>query len=230
MSDAAPETQALPTVGEGRAAYNPLHALRSVALSLFVNGVCPYLLYRYLQPHYPTGSVTPLVYASIFPLAGLALGLIRTRSIDFIAVIALFEISYNIVTALAASNVHWALILRASEGFLVASFFLVFTAMGHPPIFYIARQFYAGGNAARRQGFTSANAADKGRTFTLASLAWVAGILFQTSLNLTLAMTVTPANYLLLAQVVSITVNVLMVVWTIRFTTRRLTRYAPAAR
>ena len=223
-----PQTHERPTVGEAGAPFNPLHAVRSVGQSLFVNGVCPYLLYRVLQPHYPDGSVMPLVYASIFPLVGLALGLIRTRMVDFIAVLALFEISYNVVTALLASNVHWAVILRSSEGFIVSAAFLIFTVIGHPPIRYIARQFAAGNDPVRRKEFAYADAADKGRTFYLASMAWVASILFQTSLNLTLAMTVSPANYLLSAQFVNITINVIMVVWTIRFTSRRLERYRPA--
>ena len=228
MTDAAPETPELPTVGEAGAVFNPLHALRSIGLSIFINGVCPYILYRVLAPHYRPGSVIPLVYASIFPLLGLVLGHIRTRMIDFIAVIALFEISYNIATALAASNVHWAIVLRSMEGYVVATIFLALTLIGHPPIFYIARQFVGAGNPAIREGFIAANVADKGRTFRIASLVWVVGILLQTSLNLTLALTVTPANYLLIAQFLNTGVNVVLVAWTIRFTTKRLERYRPA--
>jgi hypothetical protein len=219
----------LPTVGEAGARFNPLHAARSVGQSLLVNGVCPYFLYRMLQPHYPDGSVMPLVYASIFPLVGLVFGLLRTRIVDFIAVLALFEISYNVVTGLLSSNVHWAVILRSSEGFIVSATFLVFTLIGHPPIRYIARQFAAGTDPMRLKEFAYADAADKGRTFLLASMVWVVAILFQTSLNLTLALTVTPANYLLSAQFVNIAINVTMVVWTIRFTSRRLERYRAAA-
>jgi hypothetical protein len=223
MTDTTPHV--LPTVGEAGAAFNPLHAVRSIGASLFINGVCPYLLYRVLQPHYPAGSVVPLVYASIFPLSGLVLGHIRTRTLDFIAVFALFEISWNVATALAAANVHWAMILRSSEGFAVATAFLVFTLSGFPPIFYIARQFAAGSDPARRKVFAAVDAADKGRTFFLASMVWVVGVLIQTSLNITLALSVTPANYLLLAQFLNITINVLLVTWTIRFTSRRLEPY-----
>jgi hypothetical protein len=227
MTDIAPE---LPTVGEAGAGFNPLHALRSIVYSLLVNGLCPYLLYRVLQPHYPAGSVIPLIFASIFPLAGLVLGLIRTRTIDFIALLALFEISYNVTTALLASSLSWAVILRSSEGFIVSALFLAFTLIGHPPIFYISRQFAAGPDPERRRIFAAINTADKGRTFVLASLVWVIGILLQTLLNLTLALNLTPANYLLAAQVVNITINVSLVAWTIRFTRTRLERVrVPAA-
>lgn len=227
MTEMTPDTGEFPTIGEAGAPFNPLHAARSIGFSLLVNGVCPYLLYRVLQPHYPAASVMPLVYASIFPLVGLVLGHIRTRMVDFIAVLALFEISYNIATALAASNVHWAIILRSSEGFFVATAFLVFTLLGHPPIFYIARQFIAASGPTTLRDFEKANALDKRRTFFIASFAWVASILFQTSLNLALAMTVTPANYLLIAQFLNTGISAAMIVWTIRFTSTRLERYRP---
>ncbi|HTW35513.1 MAG TPA: VC0807 family protein [Rhizomicrobium sp.] len=226
---ALPETPELPTIGEAGAPFNPLHAVRSIGFSLFVNGVCPYILYRVLQPHYPADSVMPLVYASVFPLLGLVLGHIRTRMIDFIAVLALFEISYNIATALAASNVHWAIVLRSSEGFFVATAFLVLTLTGYPPIFYIARQFATASGPAMLRDFETANAIDKRRTFVIASFAWVGSILFQTSLNLGLAVTVTPANYLLIAQFLNTGISAAMIVWTIRFTTTRLERYRPPA-
>ena len=223
MADTTPETPELPTIGEAGAPFNPLHAVRSIGFSLFVNGVCPYLLYRVLQPHYPAGSVIPLVYASIFPVLGLILGHIRTRSVDFIALLALFEISYNVVTALVATNVHWAIILRSSEGFIVASAFLAATLLGHPPIFYIGRQFATA--SGQRRDFDKANTLDKGRTFLIASFAWVASISLQTSLNLVLATTVTAANYLLIAQFLNTGINLAMIAWTIRFTTTRLERY-----
>jgi hypothetical protein len=225
----APETGELPTVGEAGATFNPLHAVRSIGVSLVVNGVCPYLLYRVLQPHYPAGSVMPLVYASIFPLLGLVVGHIRTRAIDFIALLALFEISYNVVTALVAANVHLAIVLRSSEGFFVATVFLVATLLGYPPIFYIARQFMAASGPAILRDFETANALDKRRTFVIVSFAWVASILIQTSLNVALAMTVTAANYLLIAQFLNTAIGVSMIAWTIRFTTVRLERYRPAA-
>jgi hypothetical protein len=225
----APEIGELPTVGEAGATFNPLHAVRSISFSLFVNGVCPYLLYRVLQPHYPAGSVMPLVYASIFPLLGLVIGHIRTRMVDFIALLALFEISYNVVTALLAANVHWAIMLRSSEGFCVATVFLVATLLGYPPIYYMARQFVGAGNPSMRRDFEMANFLDKKRTFVIASFAWVASITLQTSLNLALAMTITAANYLLIAQFLNTGINVAMVAWTIRFTTARLERYRPQA-
>jgi hypothetical protein len=222
----ADETRELPTVGEAGAAFSPVHAVRSVIISLFVNGVCPYLLYRTLQPHYPAGSVIPLIWASIFPFTGLVAGLIRTRTVDYIAIIALFEISWNVTTALLASTLGWAMILRSSEGFVIAALILVSTLIGLPPMFYMSRQFAAGADPVRRARFAAVNAADKSRTFTIVSLVWVVGILAQTCLNLTLAIILSPPNYLLASQVISITVNVSLVVWTIRFTRGRLERVA----
>ena len=74
-----------------------------------------------------------------------------------------------------------------------------------------------------------ANFLDKRRTVVIASFAWVVSITLQTSLNIALAVTVTPANYLLIAQFLNTGINVAMIAWTIRFTTVRLERYRPPA-
>ena len=162
----------------------------------------------------------------MFPLFGLVFNLIRTRTVDYIALIALFEISYNSAAALLASTVRWGLIFRSSEGFIVAAVFLTSALIGRPIIFYIARQFAAGADPARRQGFAAAHAADKGRTFFIATLVWSISITLLTLLNLSLALTVAPANYLLFAQIASTTINVILVIWTIRFSSTRLRRLA----
>ena len=90
MAEIPPDV-AVPAPGAG-GQFDRGAVLRSVGLSLFINGICPYLLYRTLEPHFPEGSLTPLLYASVFPVFGLVFNFIRTRTVDFIAVIALFEI------------------------------------------------------------------------------------------------------------------------------------------
>jgi len=209
--------------------FNRGPAIRSIGLSLFINGICPYLLYRYLAPHYPQGSLTPLVYASAFPVFGLILGYVRTRAIDFIALIALFEISFNVSAALVASTVRWALIARAMQGLLTASVFLISVAIGRPIIYFIARQFVTGGDPARMKIFASVNELDSGRTFRIATLAWGCGLVALSLINTGLALTLSPANYLLVSQFTSLTMNISLAIWTFRFTQARLQHFAPPA-
>jgi hypothetical protein len=58
-------------------------------------------------------------------------------------------------------------------------------------------------------------------------MTWGCGIIVQSCLSFLLAITLSPANYLLAGQFLSLTFNIVLVVWTIRFSTARLSRYAP---
>ena len=205
-------------------AFDPKAALGSVALSLFVNGVLPFAVYRLLVSHFPSGSIMPLLYASAFPVLGLTVGFIRTRSLDVIAMFALFGISYSIATTILAGEVRLALILGATQAFLISGAFLASALIRRPIIYFIVRQFSAGNDPAMRAQIAAVNEADGMRTCTIASLVWAVGIALLGALSIVLAVTLEPATYLLVNNIVNTAINILLVVWTIRFVRPRLTR------
>src|SRR5579872_3495461 len=91
-------------------------ALKPLALSLTINALCPFLLYRALQSHFPANSVMPLLYATIFPVFGLILSLLRKRSVDAIAIITMVGLAFHIVVTLLARTVGIALVVRSLDG------------------------------------------------------------------------------------------------------------------
>ncbi len=228
MTDIPPDVVEPGTVTPG-GGFNPLAAARSIGLSLLINGICPYILYRTLEPHYPAGSTVPLLYASLFPVFGLVFNFVRTRTVDFIAAIALFEITFNVSATLLASSVRGALLARALQGLLTASVFMGSVAIGRPLVFYIARQFVVGAAPERAEGFAYVNEADKGRTFRIITLAWGCVIAATSLVHVLLVLTLKPADYLLVAQFLSMGMNIVMIVWTIRFSQSRLAPHVAAA-
>ena len=204
-------------------AFDPKAAMRSVGISIFVNGVLPFLLYKILAPHFPSGSVMPLLYASIFPVIGLAVGFIRTRVIDAIAIFALFGIVYSVATLFLAGEVRLALVLGSTQGFLIAGVFLASALMRRPIMFFMVRQFVAGNSVERRSRFAAVDKADGGRTFFVATMVWSAGIALLGLIALGFALTLPPATYLLVNNIVNTAVNVILLVWTVRFVRLRLT-------
>lgn len=199
-------------------------ALRSVAVSIVVNAVLPFATYKILSPYYPPNSIIPLLLAGVFPLLGLVASLIRTRSIDAIAGFALFGLVYSVVTTVLAGNAHLALIVGSSQGFIIAALFAVSALIGRPLFFYVARQFRAGNDPAARAQFNAVNDADNGRSFYIATMVWAAGTLLLSVIALVLAIMFEPATVLLVNNIVNIAGNIALVVWTIRFTTARLTK------
>lgn len=213
----------VPPGGQG---FNPRQAMKSVGVSIIVNGVFPFALYKILVPYFPSGSIMPLLYASAFPLVGLTVGLIRTRMIDAIAVFALIGIVYSVGSTLIAGQVRLAMILGSTQAFFIALAFLISALIGKPIIFFIVRQFVTGNDPERRARFNMVNDADGGRTCTIATIVWSVGIVILGIVGLTLAMTLPPATYLLVNNIVNTTVNIVLVIWTIRFVRPRLTRVA----
>lgn len=205
-------------------AFDPKAALGSVGLSIFVNGVLPFVVYKLLVPFFPAGSIMPLLYASAFPVLGLTVGFIRTRSIDVIAMFALFGITYSIAATILAGEVRLALILGATQAFLISGAFFVSALLRRPIIYFIVRQFAAGNDPAMRARMAAVNEADGQRTCTIASLVWAVGIALLGVSSIVLAVSLEPATYLLVNNVVNTGVNIVLVVWTIRFVRPRLTR------
>ena len=227
MTDLQTETSELASAA-AQNAFRPSQAFRSFGSSFLINGILPFLVYKYLEPKFPQGAVEPLLYASIFPVLGLVLGIVRKRMVDFIAVIALFEISLNIVAIFVTPSIKWALVARNVNGLITATAFLISALIGRPIIFYISRQFVTAGDPERVKGFNAVNAADRGRTFFIATMVWAVALYCLSALNATLAFTLEPATYLLVAQITSMTVNISLIVWSIRFSRARLTPHVAA--
>lgn len=204
------------------AGFNPRAALRSVATSILVNAVAPFALYKYLAPHFPQGSILPLLYACAFPVFGLLFGLIRTRVVDMIAALALFGIVYTVGTTVLAGEVHRALIFGATQGFVIAALFFLSAIVRRPIVFYIARQFRAGNDPVARARFAAVNELDGGRTFFIATMVWVVGILFLSVASMVMAVEMQPAPYLLVNNILNTAVNIILAVWSLRFIRKRL--------
>jgi hypothetical protein len=106
---------------------------------------------------------------------------------------------------------------------VTATVLLVSALIRKPLFYYVARQFVMANDPARIDGFDAANAADGRRTFSIVTLVWAIGVYLLCALNVTLALNVAPASYLLMSQLTTTTAIIALTVWTIRFTRKRLT-------
>jgi hypothetical protein len=60
--------------------------------------------------------VTPLLHATIFPVIGLILSLVRKRTVDAIAILTMVGLAIHILVTLVAPNVGIALVVRSLDG------------------------------------------------------------------------------------------------------------------
>ena len=221
MSDPSHPAAAQPEPG----GFSLARTLAAVAISIVVNAVLPFVIYRTLAPHYPSDSLAPLLASTVFPLVALGIGLLRRRA-DTIAIISLVEIAISIVVTLIAADVRLALIARALQGTLTGLFFLATTWVKRPLLYYVARQFVTANSPAVIHGFDECNRIDRGRTFARLTVVWAVGTIIVSLVNLALAERADPATYLLVAPIFGIACNVAMIAFTIRYASTRFRRIA----
>jgi hypothetical protein len=227
MTELAPAATDVAAAANARSGFNRARAFRSIGFSIVVNAVLPYLAYRLLEPRFPHASITPLLVSTVFPLFGLVFAMARKRTVDAIAIISLVEISISIVVTLVASDIRLALVGRALQGTLTGLFFLATIPIGHPIIYYFARQFAAASTPEVAAGFAEAHRRDEGRTFRRLTALWGVATILVSVVHVWLATTVAPATYLFAAPIVGIGTNLVLVWWTIRYSTRRFMRDRP---
>lgn len=103
-----------------------------LGLSLIINGLCPFLLYRVLESHFPAGGVMPLLYASMFPALGSILGNVRKGTVDVIAMIVMAALAMHIVVTLIARNVGITLVAISLDGTLIGLVLIVSAMVRRP--------------------------------------------------------------------------------------------------
>ncbi len=214
--------------GAGTRRFDRARVLRSVSFSLIVNALCPYLLFRYLEPRFPKESILPLLYATTFPIFGFIFGVVRKRMVDLVALIALAGIAIHLALTVLSPNVTTALVLRSFQGAIIGLGFLISAAIGRPIVLYVARQFVTAGAPERRPRFEAVVAMDRAHTFLIITLVWGSMLIAMSGVHIALVLHLPHADYVLISPIIGVTVNALLSVWAVRFTVARLAAYARA--
>jgi hypothetical protein len=203
-------------------------ALRDLCVSICVNAVCPYLLYQYLLPRFPTGSLAPLACSSAFPIFGLTFGLARRGFLDFIALLALLEVAVGLIAIAFSNTAPQALIGRSLPNAVLAVVFLISVLLNRPIMSSIARQVLAGSDSARRARFDQvAFTLDGVRVFRVITLVWTAALLIKCAISLWSAVSLSTSDFLLVSPAFNYALDIVLVIWGVAYGKSRL-RHADA--
>jgi hypothetical protein len=208
------------TPAQARRADRP-GALKSLASSLIINALCPFLLYRLLEPHFAADSLRPLLYATIFPVIGLLLGFILQRTVDVIAILAMAGLMLHVVVTLLARSVGVALVIRSLDGTLIGLALIVSALIDRPFILYVARQFVAGADSDQAAILRRLIENDCAHTFFTITLVWGICLIAMSGLHVVLALKLAPANFLLVSPIVGVVTIAALLVWTGRYLSGR---------
>ncbi len=215
-------TERSPSASARAHAFDRVGALKSLGLSLTINALCPFLLYRVLESHFPANSVMPLLYATIFPVVGLILSLIRKRTVDAIAIIVMLGLAIHIVVTLLAPTVRIALVVRSLDGALIGLALCISAMIGRPIILYVAKQIVAGGSSEQAASLNRVIENDGARAFFTITMVWGICLIAMSGLHVVLALKLPPAEFLLASPVVGVVTIVALLAWTGRYLAARM--------
>jgi hypothetical protein len=208
-----------------RPGFSRAAPLRAIGFSLIFNALCPYLLFRFLEPRFPAGSVLPLLYTTIFPLAGFLFSVLRKGMVDAVALIAVAGIAIHLTVTILSPDVGTALVLRSFQGAIVGLCFLISAAIRRPVILYIARQFVAASGPEQGARFDWAVAQDRARVFTVVTVIWGITLAIMSGVHVALAIRLTHDAFVLLSPILGVVTDLVVLTWSIRYTFRRMSIY-----
>jgi hypothetical protein len=195
--------------------------LRSLAPSLLINALLPFLLYQYLTAQgAPTANA--LAATAIFPLAGIALGWIRTRHLDIIGLISFVFIVVGLLSSLISGS---PLLFLIKESLLTGVFGLTFLGsllQGRPLMFYLSRQFYSGNDSRRAARFEGRW---HERSFRVAqrflTLIWGCALIGDALIRVGLVFVLSVPIFLVVSPLIGVSIIVGLSIWTMSYARRR---------
>jgi hypothetical protein len=199
--------------------------MRTLVLTMIIDAALPFLIYQLLTPRFPSGSVTPLLIATIFPALGNVISIIRQRRLDYLGFVILIGIVCSLVFALITGNQKFLLI---RESFLTLAYGIVCLGsllFPKPIMFYIGRHFATGNDPAKIAYYNALWHYPAFRRLNrLVTMVWGIVLLGEFAIRLMLVYTLTVAQVLAISPVVTYGILIALIGWTIMTSSRAARR------
>jgi hypothetical protein len=193
-------------------------AIRSIIISLVINGAIPFLIYWVLTNFTSVSQFIALIASGVPSLIVSIVDIIRQKRIDFLASIVLIAIGVGlIITALGGDPKIYLI----RESFFTITFglaFLVSLVLARPIMFYIARHFAAGNDPASVAHFNSFWQNERFRhSMRVMSAVWGIGLLLEAVIRISLVITLSIEQFLAISPFVIYGIIALLIFWTFRY-------------
>src|ERR1022692_26933 len=191
---------------------------RGLLVSLAINAGIPAVVVQVLIRR-DVSLIVALAISAIFPVAYGAIGMVRSRRADFIALFSLFFIVIGIATSLASADVRLAIVKDSLGPALFGIICLSSLLAPRPLMFMLGRQFSTGNNPARQADWDSHWAFPYFRLVNrLITIVWGLASIADATLRVVLAYMLDPKLMALLSPLLSIITTLGLIVWTIAYT------------
>ena len=202
-------------------ASNPADPRRHLLRNLFVDVALPWIAVQLLERVWHLPAVPAFAIAALISVAAVAYAWTRGRRIDVIGIAVAITIAGGIGLALLTDDVRFTLV-RAAPGFvLFGAACLISLAAETPLMFYVARQFNAGGDAERARIFTERLSIERfRRAMRTITIVWGFACLAEAIAGVSAAFVLQPELALLIEPILGLGTVALLLAWTFRFARR----------
>jgi hypothetical protein len=194
------------------------HLVRGLFISIALNAVMPVLLYRLTKRYLAASEFIALSAAALFPLGLSIVGLIRSRTLDPVALLSLISILFSIVAVSLGGSTKLLLI---RESLFTAAFGIVCfvsLALPRPLMFYFGRHFTAGRDQQRLAEFNAGwQRPEFRRVNRLITVVWGATSLGEFLVRVALVYTMPVAAVLVISPIISGGLLIATIVWTFAY-------------
>ena len=202
--------------------------VRGLLPSLLINAAAPIAAYQVLTGK-GMGIAQALTLSAVFPVIGIAWGLVRTHKPDTIGVVSLAFIIVGVAAGLISGEPRFILVKESLLTGLFGVVCLVSLLMPRPLMFYFGRQFTGGGDPARTASFEALWVYPRFRAVNRRmTLVWGVGYVLEASLRVALSFLMPIPAFLVISPVLATGATVALIAWTLAYA-RRSSRHASAA-
>jgi len=204
----------------------PVPSIRSVVPGLVIDGLCPYVTYKFLMAYAPSVSeIGALGLGALFPAGHGLVSLVYRRRIDIIGAIVLVGIAVSILALLLGGSPKLFLIRESFVTGAVGLLALVSLMWRRPLLFYIGRQFSAGDDAAAIEQFNSLwQRPPARRLFRLLTVVWAVGWLLEFAIRVVIVLMLSVAQVLAISPFIFNGITLGLVAWTLAYVRQQRAR------
>jgi len=192
----------------------------SVVPELVVNLVLPWLVYRLSLPHF--GSVGALYAAALPPLVWSVAEFAKSRQLDAMSILVLLGIALSIALMALGGSPRILLVRESLVSGVIGIAFLLSLLRKKPLVFYLARATVArerGGGAGRFEALWSERPRLRA-SLRLMTIVWGMGLTAETLLRCWLAWHWPIERCLVVLPIISYSIYVGLMLWTVWFRQR----------
>jgi len=203
---------------------------RGLPRVLAIDVALPWITVQLLQQVWGVPTVPAFAVAAVFPAMSILVSWRRRRRPEYIGLAVLLAIMSGIAIALLTDDVRFAVLKAAPAFALFGLACLASLRRERPLMFYVSREFTAGGDAAQAAAWT-ARLSDVRfrRAMRLLTIVWGLAALLEATFGIAAAFVLPPATALVVEPMLGIGTVTALLAWTMAYARRRRSAAAAAS-